>query len=57
MTTRELFEFVWPRLDSSKWRPEWRWLRVREAAERYAIRVGRSRPLLWKAKPDVVPDE
>jgi hypothetical protein len=46
VSTRELYEFCWPRLDSSSWRPEWRWLRVREAAARFATRASpRSRPL------------
>jgi hypothetical protein len=34
--------------------PEWRLQTVRRAAERWATRVGRrSRPLRWRAKPEV----
>lgn len=52
MTTRELFEHCHPRLDVSKRFPGWYWFKVRRAAERFAVRVGRrSRPLLWKLKP------
>jgi hypothetical protein len=58
MTTRELFEHCYPRLDASKRHPEWMWWAVRWAAERWAVRVEpRTRPLLWRAKPGVVPDE
>jgi hypothetical protein len=35
--------------------PEWRLQTVRRAAERWAVRVEpRSRPLLWKAKPEAL---
>ena len=38
-TTRQLFEYVWPHLDPDKRWPNWRWCRVRCAAERFAVRV------------------
>ena len=51
MTTRELFPFVWPRLDPDQPWPEWKWLKVRRAAEKFAFRLGpRARPLKWKLK-------
>jgi hypothetical protein len=55
MTTRELFPFVWPRLDPDQPWPEWKWERVRRAAEKFAFRLGpRCRPLRWKLKPEVL---
>jgi hypothetical protein len=55
MTTRELFPFVWPRLDPDQSWPEWKWLKVRRAAEKFAFRLGpRARPLRWKLKPEVL---
>ena len=57
-TTRQLFEYVWPHLDPDKRWPNWRWCRVRCADERFAVRVEpRTRPLLWRAKPGVIPDD
>jgi hypothetical protein len=53
-TTRDLYLAAYPRLDPSERVPGWRWNKVRRAAERWAVRVGRrSRPLLWRAKPEV----
>src|SRR3974390_1982742 len=43
MTTRELFPFVWPRLDPDQPWPEWKWLKVRRAAEKFAFRLGAAR--------------
>jgi hypothetical protein len=51
VTTREVVEYAWPdgRL------PLWRWGNAVEAVARYADRIEpRSRPLLWKAKSDLV---
>jgi len=56
-TTRQSFEYVWPQLDPDKRWPNWRWCRVRCAAERYAVWVEpRTRPLLWRAKDGVIPE-
>ena len=57
-TTRQLFEYVWPRLDPNKRWPCWRWGKVRFAVERYAVRVEpRTRPLLWRARPGLLDEE
>jgi hypothetical protein len=54
LTTRELMQFVWPRLSLNTRQPRWRWYLVRRAAERYAERVTpRTRPLSWRAKTDL----
>jgi hypothetical protein len=48
-------KYVWPHLDPDKRWPNWRWCRVRCAAERYAERIEpRTRPLKWRAKPGVI---
>jgi hypothetical protein len=52
MTTRELVQFVYPRLEKAD-RDQY-WYPVRRAAERVAVRcVPRSRPLRWRLKPDL----
>lgn len=56
-TTRELFEYVWPRLALDRRWPCWRWRTVRRSAERYAERVApRTNPLTWRAKPGLIDD-
>ena len=53
MTTRELVEFVYPRLKKAD--KDQYWYPVRRAAERYAERVEpRTRPLKWIAKPELL---
>jgi hypothetical protein len=56
-TTRLLAEHCLPRLDWSRTQPGTIWWRVRRAARRWAVPVKpRTRPLLWRAKPGVLPD-
>jgi hypothetical protein len=58
LSTRDLAKHVWPRLDPDKRWPCWRWYLVRRSAEHWADRVEpRTRPLLWRVKPGVLPDE
>lgn len=53
MTTRELFQFVWP--GGADVSSHSRWRAVRRAAEKFAFRLGpRARPLRWKLKPEVL---
>jgi hypothetical protein len=55
LTTAQLMEFAYPRLGRSQ--PRWRWYAVRLAAERYMMRVSpRSRPLRWRLRPGVLPE-
>jgi hypothetical protein len=54
LSTAELLALCRPELAPGKRYPEGLWLRVRTAAERYAIRATpRTRPLTWVAKPDL----
>jgi hypothetical protein len=55
VTTRQMVEAAYPRIDTSKMLPQWRWQDVRLSARRYAepILQPRSRPLKWRAKPEV----
>src|SRR5262249_14310701 len=49
LTTAELMCFVFPAADIARL-PGWRWFAVRRAAERYAVRIGRRRPLRWRLR-------
>jgi hypothetical protein len=52
LTTRELFEFVYPGCAN---RSEWRWFMIRRAANRYGQRLEpRTRPLRWRLRPGVL---
>src|SRR5262249_38319828 len=53
LTTGELMRFVFPASDIARL-PGWRWYAVRRAAERYGVRIGRRRPLQWRAKPSAL---
>jgi hypothetical protein len=52
VTTVELLDLIYPRIQVTRPIPEWRLASVRKAASRWAERIlqPRSRPLLWKAK-------
>jgi hypothetical protein len=55
VTTRDLLLAAYPRLVVGEHVPDWQWTKVRRAAERWAVRVGRrSRPLKWRARPEAL---
>jgi hypothetical protein len=52
VSTAQLFEWCWPRLDPDARWPLWRWYTVTRAASRYAVPMNpRTRPLMWRARP------
>ena len=57
VSTRDLMEFAYPR-SVPGWRRRGTWLYVRRVAARYLEPIApRTRPLNWRAKPGVIPDE
>ena len=54
MTTAQLMQFVFPRVDASEWHPRQRWWLVERAARRYGEPLEpRTRPRRWRLKPDL----
>jgi hypothetical protein len=55
VSTQEMIEAIYPKLDLSKTLPDWRWRDVRWSARRWATPLTpRSRPLRWRAKPEAL---